>query len=399
MELVIVIAVVAILAAVLIPTFSSLVKKANISSDTVLAKNLNTAAIAAQADTFDEAIESVKEAGYLIANLNAKAKDCYFVWEDSTNQFLQYDLTENKVIYSNTNNYAELGSTWCFAISNPTVAETVLDKLNVEVEIMKTAANINDFQELLNKGGTQTIYIDESVIVSSNKTIKVNDDNANITLKLGKSSLATDGQIDKIPVELIKGELTVEGGFIGGSGKFENTHGTFNTAIGFDGLAKKLTLKGVTILGKGNAVAGANYTDGPVYVEIIDSKLSSDNVGFQMSDGTATLINTEIICPNPIFATFGTKITIMSGTYKSTTDCLFEMHDNTEGLTEVIVKDGKFEFNKLCIFEGEAKITITGGTFNGVNYLDFFNNDTNISNIDGSVTINGSVVTIEKSNN
>ena len=61
-ELVIVIAVIAILAAVLIPTFSNLIKKANISNDTAIAKNLNTAAIAAQADTFDQAIAAAKEA-------------------------------------------------------------------------------------------------------------------------------------------------------------------------------------------------------------------------------------------------------------------------------------------------------------------------------------------------
>ena len=41
-ELVIVIAVVAILAAVLIPTFAGLIKKAEISSDQTLVRNLNT---------------------------------------------------------------------------------------------------------------------------------------------------------------------------------------------------------------------------------------------------------------------------------------------------------------------------------------------------------------------
>ena len=40
-ELVIVIAVVAILAAVLIPTFVSVVNKANVSNDTALVKNIN----------------------------------------------------------------------------------------------------------------------------------------------------------------------------------------------------------------------------------------------------------------------------------------------------------------------------------------------------------------------
>ena len=42
-ELVIVIAVIAILAAVLIPTFSSLIKRANLSSDQVAVRNMNNA--------------------------------------------------------------------------------------------------------------------------------------------------------------------------------------------------------------------------------------------------------------------------------------------------------------------------------------------------------------------
>ena len=41
-ELVIVIAVIAILSAVLIPTFAGLIKKANISADHTLVRNLNT---------------------------------------------------------------------------------------------------------------------------------------------------------------------------------------------------------------------------------------------------------------------------------------------------------------------------------------------------------------------
>ena len=42
-ELVIVIAIIAVLAAVLVPTFTSVVKKAKVSNDTQLVKNLNTA--------------------------------------------------------------------------------------------------------------------------------------------------------------------------------------------------------------------------------------------------------------------------------------------------------------------------------------------------------------------
>ena len=48
-ELVIVIAVIAILAAVLIPTFANLIRQANKSSDTQLVKNMNTILSAAEA--------------------------------------------------------------------------------------------------------------------------------------------------------------------------------------------------------------------------------------------------------------------------------------------------------------------------------------------------------------
>ena len=76
-ELVIVIVVIAILAAVLIPTFASLIKKANLSADTQTAKSLNTAVAAAEAEnetvTFGVALNAMREAGYIVANLNPTA--------------------------------------------------------------------------------------------------------------------------------------------------------------------------------------------------------------------------------------------------------------------------------------------------------------------------------------
>lgn len=48
-ELVIVIAVIAILAAVLIPTFANIIQKANVANDVALARNMNTILIADEA--------------------------------------------------------------------------------------------------------------------------------------------------------------------------------------------------------------------------------------------------------------------------------------------------------------------------------------------------------------
>jgi len=64
-ELVIVIAVIAILAAVLIPTFSNLVKKANMSADQQAVRQMNTAlAMASNPTDIDSAIDALAEAGY-----------------------------------------------------------------------------------------------------------------------------------------------------------------------------------------------------------------------------------------------------------------------------------------------------------------------------------------------
>ncbi len=88
-ELVIVVAVIAILAAVLIPTFSSIIKKANESKDNQLIKHLNTA-LAADLDgdkTMAAAIEAAAEFGYDINKINASATDNEILWDSVNNVF------------------------------------------------------------------------------------------------------------------------------------------------------------------------------------------------------------------------------------------------------------------------------------------------------------------------
>ena len=403
-ELVIVIAVIAILSAVLIPTFSSLIRKANISSDTVLCKNLNTALNIAEVENkiedFDDVIDAIKEHGYLIANLNAKTNGCFFVWEEETNQILLVDGNDGyKVLFSIKEGYGDPDESWYFAISSELVAKKVKTDLN-SVEIKKTVDSIKNLTEILNSGQDEVVYIDESVVLTSENTIKV-ESGKEITIKLGASSLATNGSITGIPVEAINGTLIVEGGYIGAAGEFENVNGTFSTAVGFEGTSK-LVLNNVNVNGKGNAVAGANQTDGPAQVEINDSTLSSTNVGFQLATwGTGVLNNVNINCPNPIFASYGAKIEINGGDYKSTTDCLIEMHDNTSyapagtGPTTVTINSGKFTFqNELFLFSGAGKIIVNGGTFNGVDYLEYFENGETYGG--GVASIDGTTVTITK---
>ena len=116
-ELVIVIAVIAILAAVLIPTFSGIIRKANISADTQLVKNMNTALTADEAingkpDSFSDVIAIVKDAGYVLSAFNPTTEGCYVAWDKETNQLLLVDGKDDfKVIYSANENYTAAGAT------------------------------------------------------------------------------------------------------------------------------------------------------------------------------------------------------------------------------------------------------------------------------------------------
>ena len=82
-ELVIVIAVVAILAAVLIPTFSSIIKRANISSDIQTARNMGTILAAEKPTNAYEAVAALKKNGF--ERLHPKTKFYSFFWIQSKN--------------------------------------------------------------------------------------------------------------------------------------------------------------------------------------------------------------------------------------------------------------------------------------------------------------------------
>ena len=93
-EIVIVIAVIAILAAVMIPTFSGIIKRANISADVQLSASINTQLSIYKAEgnkieTEADLINALKSDFDFIANLNPKsAKHGYHYW---------YNAAENKV--------------------------------------------------------------------------------------------------------------------------------------------------------------------------------------------------------------------------------------------------------------------------------------------------------------
>lgn len=100
-ELVIVIAIVAILAAVLIPTFIGIVNSAKKSADTTLIRNLNTALKADKPDgphaTMTDALAAVEKSGYDVAKINKTMLEGHqIVWDSERGVFAYMDTTGSK---------------------------------------------------------------------------------------------------------------------------------------------------------------------------------------------------------------------------------------------------------------------------------------------------------------
>ena len=311
-ELVIVIAVVAILAAVLIPTFSSLVRKANIANDTAVAKNLNTAAISANAQDFDSAIKAAQESGYILANLNAKAEGCYFVWDDVNKQFLLVDIEDNyKVIYSNTG--ASAKENWYVAVNN---TEDIASIEAAGCKVKKIAASYDDLSDSIALGGE--VYVDESVIIDDDNLIVIEDAEKDVTLNLGNSVLSTNGVLTgKVPISVNSGTLNIKGGVINGAGMITDMDGekVGNTIlVDYEG---KLNIDGTVF---NVAVPGYLCIAGESTIK--NTTINTENIGIY-SIGTIVVENTTInakgrvvwACNHAENAADAGLITIKSGKY------------------------------------------------------------------------------------
>lgn len=98
-ELVIVIAIIAILAAVLIPTFASLIRKANESADIQAVRQMNTY-LATNEITGDKDINAVfnalKDGGMSAKDYHPLVSGRYFFWDSTLNRVLYTDYSSNK---------------------------------------------------------------------------------------------------------------------------------------------------------------------------------------------------------------------------------------------------------------------------------------------------------------
>ena len=181
-ELVIVIAVIAVLTAVLIPTFVHLSKKANKASDSSLVANLNTALKIEEGEsgkkpvTMHDAVLGLENQGYKVPQLVTKSGEelVYSVKENKF--FLSGDVTSNYVDYWHIDSKMPSTQKWSiYAYAwETTKAENltvgfdagVVDKITSVSYVRSTVAEIANPQEVIirTNGGTLTINAEADTV-------------------------------------------------------------------------------------------------------------------------------------------------------------------------------------------------------------------------------------------
>ena len=370
-ELVIVVAVIAILAAVLIPTFSSLIKKANQSSDIQATRQMNTAlAIAGELADIDAVIDALAEAGFNSKDALVPVSAGYtFYWYETAKQIV-LENDKGEVIFPEGVAKEEGVSLENSAKYIDVVAKTADDVINAI------------------SAGSEYIRLDANIEINEALTINAGED---IVVDLNGNSLTVTGYSDKANNKHhyafeVKGNLTIKNGTINSRGIGTSAganlvieDGVTINALDTDAGACVFNREGATATINGG-VFNASGNAAPVYNdggELIINGGTYNHTAFEGSTsyavivkgGTATVANATINSTRGVFGVTAGTLTVTSGTFKA------------EGLT-----------SGWCVYNA-ATTYINGGDFTHTGGSDRVFCD--VTSVDGSVTVNGAPYTAE----
>jgi hypothetical protein len=353
-----------------------LIKKANISNDTAIAKNLNTAISVAGVldgvDSFEDAIAAVREQGFLLANLNAKTDGCYFVWEAQSKQFLLVDTKDDfKVLYSANKDYAPIGATWNI-ITSDLEAAAELEQVNSEIVIKRTVRATADMNKLINSGEEVLVYVDESVVIGDTSFIDLNKEGAVVTVDFGNAKVqgGTDNaDLKAYPVYVQAGTMNIKNGIVNATSAFIDADGktldlsllTVGGVLNVEGTKFEFTNKATNVASI--CYGTANFKNVTFSAPIGNTMVGAyDGASVVLEDCTVDAVNHAVFSSSN-----GGKstITIKSGNYHTFAN-LLGAHGGV-----VAVEGGTFNCdsaNKVFKFYDVvgSQFVITGGTFNGV---------------------------------
>lgn len=266
-ELVIVIAVVAILAAVLIPTFANIINRADESADTQVAREMNTALSIGSAEGNPDSMEEVldillTEGGFDMAKVNPSSEGYLYAWEKASNQILLLN-EKGEVVYSNR---AYDTADWELYV--PVGNNTAATALNV----FSGAANVYVSQDLTFDFDLKNTV---SFEVASGKTLT-----GNVTLGGSAAASATiSGQID--------GALVVN------NAAAEVSHYGMVESVDLQAVASNSYHEYGTVLGEFSVSQGRVVVENGANVSEISVPAGAQNVKIQSNSAQNVVVTAE----------------------------------------------------------------------------------------------------------
>ena len=201
-ELVIVIAIIAILAAVLIPTFASLIQKANESNDIQAAKNMNTflamANVTDGVDSILDVYDLFESSGYSVESYKPLYAGRSYYYDKQANQIVYVDDTTNEIIYP-TERKGQLQGEHDWLSLSMTVAK------------MEKPATYDDTTTANKIKATVTTAAEYAYVVEKyNEMVKNTGGNTQVALEL---TLTADLDLKgaKCVIDSVKGQVKVTG--------------------------------------------------------------------------------------------------------------------------------------------------------------------------------------------
>ena len=353
-ELVIVIAVIAILAAVLIPNISRLVKKANESSDIQAVRNMNTF-LAAEGATGDiksilDVYDLFVDSGYNVKSYSPLYSGRHFYYDKQYNQILYVETESGKVLFpeerKNDNITTTLKNHDLFSLSMevPTLEEVAIDSTTSSGTMKATVKNAGQFAYVVDKynktsgegleltiDGTIDMMGAQCLIETAKGDITISGTGTIKNITANKFISTSDQNSQKIPAQygcaVLIGEtkghnvtikdITIENANIknieaGNVGFLIGTAATPEDAQpGSIVTIESVTIKNSTVVGHRNVGALVGYAGGSKTEIKLNGTNVLENVNVKTAGGRSALV-IGYICNSKVTVANGAKVDIDS---------------------------------------------------------------------------------------
>ena len=215
-ELVVVIAVVAILAAVLIPTFASVIRKANVSNDVALVRNLNEGLKIEEVggkknDTMTDALNVAKDYGFEVEKLTPRSSG-EILWDSVNNRFVLLD-ENGDAVYKDESKTLSSGANLWKIVNNATEAadNTEYSSYIKGNATIATLTVTNGVDVGVNKV-TELTYLN---MTGTAKTVTIRTNGGNLTVKAPSDTVNHYNDLTSVDIKAVASASYHEYGSVG----------------------------------------------------------------------------------------------------------------------------------------------------------------------------------------